>query len=101
MPPDAPTTKKTLVLFTKALRQIEREMLVYVAVTETLKQRFGLDAEIDQMIEAAKDLPAIEQQLHEKYDVPLEKLLLVIDSDDLQRQWLSLLERVGSKGQPN
>jgi len=102
MSTDAETTKKTLLLFTRALRKMEHEMLAYVAVTAILKQQLGLsDIEIDQMLEVAKGSDVIEQQLREKYDVPVEKILAAIDEAELQKQLLILLERLGSKGLPN
>jgi|SRR5580704_7288853 hypothetical protein len=102
MTTDAETLKKTLMLFTKALRQMEHEMLAHVAVTSMLKQQLGLDDGIlDQMLEAARGSDAVEQQLRQKYDERAERILAAIDEVDLQKQLLSLLETVGSKGPVN
>jgi hypothetical protein len=99
---DAETAKQTLILFTKALREIEHEMLAYVAVANELKVRFHLDdAEINRMVEAARNLDEVEQQLQQKYDNRLKKMIAAIDEADLQKQLQILVAKLGSIGPIN
>jgi hypothetical protein len=99
---EAVKIKKSIMLVTKTLRGMERELLVYVAVAAALKVRCGLnDAEFDQEIQEARGLDQIEKQLQEKYDPPLQKIHATIDEVDLQKQWARLLEKVGPTGPIN
>ena len=101
MPTGAATTKNTLLLFMKALRQLDREHLTYAAVIEILKLRFDIGDEVDQMIEVARGSDVIEQLLQEKYDRPTETILAAIDEADLRKQLQSLLEKWVPKGPPD
>ena len=68
---------------------MNRELLAHVVVTSVLKRQLGLGAEIHQLLEAARGLDVIEQQLQEKYDQRFAEIIAAIDEVDLQKQLLN------------
>jgi hypothetical protein len=93
--------KKLLTLIMNAFRTLEREMLAQTAVLAVLKTQYGIGAEIDQMLESARGLDAIEKQLQDKYDKPTQAIFQAIDSTELQNQLLKILQEWTPKGPPS
>ena len=82
-----------LVYLLQTLRQMELELLAHQIVVLNFQRMLGTGDELEQLIEQARELSALQEHIHEKYDRLLERFTECRGENSVRQEVLQFLRR--------
>jgi len=82
-------------------KELDSELLAHRLVLLWVKEKYGIHAEVDLALSQTLDSPQVQQTMHQKYDVTLEKLLEQFDEANLEKGILEWFQKWKPQGPVN
>ncbi len=97
---DLETYKKLIAAVFKNFKMLESELMAYRLAFVAMKT-VDPDSDLDQFLERARSSAALRQQMIQKYDAPVEKLLKQVHQAAVDQELLELLRSWNPTGHTN